>query len=131
MSFNYEHFHLAVFAAFVRRDLDALGNALAIFQDVTGTSLIEGDPTQEEVFAWAGSICEQLARDGAYLDAHGEAPPHLQCDNPRCRTHGMAVRARLARAHAARLQASGNASPEQPSPERGTVVLLPAIPGEH
>jgi len=98
--FNYQRFRVAIMAAFVAQDWAAVGVALALIQDVTGVAVLHGDPSPEEVYAWAKGVCQTLAADGAYLDAHGEAHPRLQCDSPTCRMHGNAVRARLARKHA-------------------------------
>jgi hypothetical protein len=130
MPFDYPHFRAAVFAAYVRQDWDAVGNALALMQGVTGQTIISGDPTPAEVDQWAAGLCAQLAEDGKYLDEHGEVHPRLQCQNPRCGTHGAAVRARLARKHADALSAPGG---EQPEPKRSKLplILLPPIPGEH
>lgn len=116
--FDYPHFRAAVFAAFVLRDWAAVGNALAILQDVTGTTLVPPSTPPSEVQDWAKHVCTLLQDDGDYLDEHGSAHPRLQCHNPACTTHGVAVRARLARGELAPLP-------------RGRLVMGPPVPGVH
>lgn len=126
--FDYPHFRAAVFAAFVTQDWDAVGNALALIQAATGHTVIGGTPTAEQVHAWASGICAMAARDAKHVDEHGDLPPQLQCNNPKCGSHGAAARARLARAYAAALAA------EPEAPARGTVERIlwgPPVPGIH
>ena len=124
MPFDYPHFRAAIFAAYVRQDWAAVGNALAILQDVTGTTVIEGNPTPAEVDAWAKMVCDMLQKDGDYIDEHGEAHPRLRCHNPKCPTHGAEVRARMAR--------EGRVDNPAPQAEqRGTLLVGPLVPGVH
>ena len=146
--FDYQHFRAAIMAAFIAQDWDAVGNALAIIQDVTGTTVLGGDPAPAAVHAWAMGVCETLAADGAYLDAHGEAHPRLQCSSPAYRTHGNAVRSRLARKHAQALAEAAAAAapattpadepetvpaPTEPAPRPRAMTLTwgPPVPGVH
>lgn len=139
--FDHDTFRATIFAAFVTQDWDAVGNALAILQDVTGTTVVDGDPSPQQVMAWAQRMVAQLAQDAAYLEAHGEAHPRLQCHTPDCTTHGNAVRARIARQHAQALAEAAAQAETQPAPEapsegpseqpRGRVLIWgPPIPGE-
>lgn len=141
-TFSHDNFRAAIFAAFVTQDWGAVGNALTIMQDVTGMAILGGDPSSEQVMTWARSVTTMLAADGAYLDAHGEAHPRLQCRYPACRTHGQAVRARIARKHAQALREAAAAQDapqivaqpeEQAAPKRGTqtVILMRPVPGVH
>lgn len=132
--FDFPHFRAAVFAAFVTRDWDAVGHALQLIQSATGTTVVGGNPSAEQVAAWAAHICGMVARDAKHVDEHGDLPDHLQCLNPKCGTHGHAARARLARKHATALQASGEPAPEEPAaPKRGRVPAIwgPPVPGIH
>ncbi len=122
--FDYSHFRAAIFAAFVRQDMTAVGNALALLQDVTGTSVVEGCPTPAEVEEWAQTVCNMLQKDADYLDEHGEVHPRLRCHNPKCGTHGVEVRARLARAVAV-------ATPAPRRGARGRLFVGPPVPGVH
>lgn len=121
--FDYAHFRAAIFAAYVNQDWAAVGNALAIFQDVTGTTVVEGNPTPREVQKWATMVCDMLRKDGEYLDEHGEVHPRLRCHNPQCPTHGAEVRARQARTQ-------GKSATTAPEP-RGTLLLGRPVPGVH
>lgn len=110
MSFDHNTFRAAVFAAFVAQDWRAVADALLILQTATGTPVLAGSPTQEQVRAWALRVIRQLRADAKSIDETGDLPPDRQCNNPDCPVHGAAARARLAR-------------------RNHILVLMPSIPG--
>lgn len=130
--FDFPHFRAAVFAAFVTQNWDAVGNALALIQAATGDTVLGGDPSPEQVLAWATALNAMAARDAKVVDETGDLPERLQCNSPDCGTHRHAVRARIAKRHAATLQATPppgeepvqQVASEPTTPARGTVPLI-------
>lgn len=109
---DHNTFRAAVFAAFVAQDWCAVADALQILQTATGTHVLSGEPTAEQVQAWAGRVVRQLRADAQIIEATGDLPLSRQCHNPRCPVHGAAARARLS----------------SPGP-RSTLVIMPSVPG--